>query len=78
VDGLERHLGIVGTGLDAQVSAAPQRVEGIAREGRQVDRGLRPLQSESEAAVEEARSEAHGEGQPAGPETEGLTTVRRG
>ena len=70
VDGVERHLGIVGAGLDAQVTARPRRVEGVPGEGRQVDQGRRAPVGQAEPAVEQGRPEADGEGEAGGGETE--------
>jgi hypothetical protein len=63
-----RHLRIVGTGLDAEVTVGPVRIEVVGREVRQPSQGRRLPTGEPErvlaAAAKQARAEAEGDREP--------------
>ena len=75
VNGVERHLGVVGTGLDADVATGQCRVEGVPGEGRQVDQRRRPRCSQPEPVVEERRPKSDGEGETGRLQVQGLAGV---
>ena len=75
-------LGVVGAGLDAQVTVAPRRVELVGREVRESLEGSGPAvrQPEAVAAVavtEEPGTEAERQGEPGRGQSAGLARVPR-
>ena len=76
---MERHLGVVRAGLDADVSTGLRWVELVLIEARKIDQLGRPLAGKAEAVVEQPRPEADREREPGRVETSGFTgVVRRG
>ena len=66
VDGMEGHLGVVGTSLDTDVAAGQSGIEGVTGKGGQVDEGGGPVGAQAEPAVEQSGTEAHRDGQARG------------
>ncbi len=76
-DDVEGHLGVVGTGLDADVAAAPGRVEFVSGQRREVGERGRAAGGQTEAAVEHRRTEADGDGERRRRQADRLTGVGR-
>ena len=78
---MHRDLGVMGTGLDAQVAVAACRVEVVGREVRELAEMGRLAVRDAEAVLavllEEGRAEPEGQGQAGGAESEGLAGVGR-
>ena len=75
---MERHLGVVGAGLDAQVAPRACRVEVIAGEGGQVDQRRRPPAAAGRTGRRTAMGRTRRSGSDAGrAQAEGLAGVGR-
>lgn len=70
-----RHLGVVGAGLQGQVTAAQPLLQVVARQRRDVGERRRAPVGQPEALVEDAGAEAHRHGQGRRPEVERLARV---
>ena len=74
---MARDESALGAALHGQIAARASPVEGIAAESREIDEGGGTLVRKAKATIEEAGTEADGDGQAIGVLAEGLAGVVR-